>query len=58
IINTAPIQHDQELEFYHWYIEIVPKLTRSAGFEWGTGFYINPTPPEKAALWLREVNLK
>ena len=55
IINTAPIQHDQELDYYHWHIEIVPKLTRSAGFEWGTGFYINPSPPEQAAKWLREV---
>jgi len=33
IINTAPIQRDQELAFYHWHIQIMPKLTRSAGFE-------------------------
>jgi UDPglucose--hexose-1-phosphate uridylyltransferase len=26
-----------------------------AGFEWGTGFYINPTPPEDAAKYLREI---
>jgi len=29
-----------------------------AGFEWGTGFYINPTPPEDAARYLREVEVK
>jgi UDPglucose--hexose-1-phosphate uridylyltransferase len=29
-------------------------LTKVAGFEWGTGFYINPTPPEEAAKFLRE----
>ncbi|MCP4649079.1 MAG: galactose-1-phosphate uridylyltransferase [PVC group bacterium] len=57
IINTAPIQHDEELNFYHWHIEIVPKLTRAAGFEWGTGFYINPSPPEKTAKWLRDVRI-
>ena len=56
IINTSPIQNKQDLVHYHWYIEVVPKLTRSAGFEWGTGFYINPTPPEKAAEWLRQAD--
>ncbi|MBN2433211.1 MAG: galactose-1-phosphate uridylyltransferase [Acidobacteria bacterium] len=40
---------------YHWHMEIIPRLTRLAGFEWGTGFYINPTPPEEAARFLREV---
>lgn len=39
---------------YHWHIEIMPRLTRVAGFEWGTGFYINPTAPEDAAKYLRE----
>jgi len=56
IINTAPIQHEAELDYYHWHIEIVPKLTKVAGFEWGSGFYINPSPPEKAAQLLREVS--
>ena len=44
-------------EFYHWHVEVMPKLTRVAGFEWGTGFYINPTPPEEAAKVLRSVRL-
>ncbi|MBN2198691.1 MAG: galactose-1-phosphate uridylyltransferase [Candidatus Aminicenantes bacterium] len=34
---------------YHWHIEIIPVLTKVAGFEWGTGFYINPVSPEIAA---------
>jgi UDPglucose--hexose-1-phosphate uridylyltransferase len=42
---------------YHWHIEIMPKLTHVAGFEWGTGFYINPTIPEEAANFLREVEI-
>ena len=42
---------------YHWHFEIMPRLTRIAGFEWGTGFYINPTSPEEAAKYLREVEL-
>jgi UDPglucose--hexose-1-phosphate uridylyltransferase len=41
---------------YHWHIELMPRLTRIAGFEWGSGFYINPTPPEVAAETLREVD--
>ncbi len=42
---------------FHWHIEIIPRLTRMAGFEWGTGFYINPTPPEDAAKFLRKVEI-
>lgn len=34
---------------YHWHLEIIPRVTPVAGFEWGTGFYINPMPPEAAA---------
>jgi UDPglucose--hexose-1-phosphate uridylyltransferase len=43
-----------DAEHYHWHFEIMPKLTKVAGFEWGTGFYINPTPPEEAAEYMRE----
>lgn len=43
---------------WHWHIEILPKLSRTAGFEWGTGFYINPTPPEDAAEFLRQVRVE
>ncbi|GAB4368789.1 MAG: galactose-1-phosphate uridylyltransferase [Calditrichia bacterium] len=56
IIHTSPLQ-EAPLEHYHWHIEFMPKLTRVAGFEWGTGFYINPTSPEDAAKYLREINL-
>jgi len=38
----------------HWYMEIIPVLTHVAGFEWGTGFYINPVAPESAAKFLRD----
>lgn len=65
IIQTAPsragrwrsgywdtLDHD-----FRWHIEILPRLTRTAGFEWGTGFYINPMPPEDSAAHLREVEV-
>ncbi len=57
IIHTAPFD-TQELRHYHWHLEIMPSLTRAAGFEWGTGFYINPVPPEEAAAFLRDVELE
>jgi UDPglucose--hexose-1-phosphate uridylyltransferase len=44
-------------EDFHWHLEIMPRLTRVAGFEWGSGFYMNPTPPEEAAKYLRDVKL-
>jgi len=56
MIHTAPHANGSQLD-YHWHVEIIPKLTRVAGFEWGTGFYINPTPPEYAAQYLREAKI-
>jgi len=44
-------------DYYHWHLEIVPRLTDIAGFEWGSGFYINPVPPEHAATFLREIKI-
>ena len=54
IIHTAPFD-THELGHYHWHIEIMPSVTKAAGFEWGTGFYINPVPPEDAAAVLGKI---
>ena len=54
VIHTSPVS-DGELEYYHWHLEIIPSLSRVAGFEIGSGFHINPTPPEDAAQYLREI---
>ncbi len=51
-IHTAPCDRDEESEF-HWHLAISPRLTIAAGFEMGTGIYINVTPPEVAAEFLR-----
>ena len=56
VLHTAPLQ-EASMPHYHWHIEIIPKLTRVAGFEWGSGFYINPTPPEESAKFLRDAML-
>lgn len=56
IVHSSP-SGERDLSYYHWHVEIMPKLTKVAGFEWGSGFYINPTPPEEAACYLREVEI-
>lgn len=63
IIHSAPQNpersyHDRRArvqDHYHWHIEIIPRATRVAGFEYGTGFYINSVFPESAAEFLRQV---
>jgi len=66
ILHTSPPMHHRpgkpghwsSLEYdFHWHIELVPRLTQLAGFEWGTGFFINPTSPEDAAGFLREAEI-
>lgn len=54
VIHTAPFKNSYR-QSYHWHIEIMPRLTKIAGFEWGSGFYILETSPEKAAKDLRNV---
>lgn len=55
IIHSSPANGDAGIGEggYHWHIEFMPKLLRVAGFEWGSGFYIVPTPPELAARHLK-----
>ncbi len=57
VLHSAPFAN-QDLPHYRWHIEIIPRLSRIAGFEWGSGFYINPVPPEDAAKFLREVEIE
>jgi len=64
MIHTAPFRVGRKAGYwktieddYHWHIEIIPRLTRVAGFEWGAGVYINPTPPEEAAKYLRGLDI-
>ncbi len=52
LIHSAPVA-ERAGDYYHWHVEIIPKLTKVAGFEWATGFYLNPTSPEEAAEVLR-----
>ncbi|MFN3481247.1 MAG: galactose-1-phosphate uridylyltransferase, partial [Thermodesulfovibrionales bacterium] len=60
VIHTAPNRiprkdHWHTLgEDFHWHIEVMPRLIRMSGFEWGSGFYILTTSPEEGAKYLRE----
>ena len=57
IIRTAPLR-DPGHEYLHWYLTVVPRVTRAAGFELGSGMFINTTLPESAAAFLRSVRDK
>ncbi len=50
-IHTAPV-NGRDYVFYHWHLEITPRVSKVAGFERGTGFYINTLSPESAAIQL------
>lgn len=52
MIHTAPINVEPE-PLFHWHLVLAPRLTIPAGFEMGTGIYINITAPEEAAAHLR-----
>jgi UDPglucose--hexose-1-phosphate uridylyltransferase len=51
-LHTQPFDSPR-CDHYHWHIEIFPRVTKTAGFEWSTGCFINPVPPEAAAETLR-----
>ena len=53
VVHSSPLSEETPA-YYHWHLELMPKLTKVAGFEWGSGFYINPTSPEEAARALRD----
>ncbi len=56
MLHSAPFT-DEDMSHFTWHLELIPTLTKVAGFEWGTGFYINPTPPEEAAKHLRDMDI-
>lgn len=55
VIHTAPIK-DEEEDYFHWYMRIIPRVTTTAGFELGSGIFINTAPPEVTAESLRQAN--
>ena len=55
-IRSIPVR-DHHTDYYHWYFTIIPRVSRTAGFEIGSGMYINPALPEESAEFLRSVKV-
>jgi len=53
VLHEAPLRDSCE-DYWHWHIEILPRLSTAAGFELGTGIWINTMLPEEAAAYLRD----
>ncbi|HVH89834.1 MAG TPA: galactose-1-phosphate uridylyltransferase [Candidatus Acidoferrum sp.] len=51
-IHSNPLDQGEN-SYYHWHMEIIPKLIQVGGFEWGSGSYINTVTPEQSARSLR-----
>ena len=56
IIHSAPLKEISN-NYLHWHISVVPRVSRSAGFELGSGMFINPAAPEESAAYLRDVKM-
>jgi len=55
-LHTLPLREPRSPS-YHWHLEIKPVISLQGGFEWASGFTINPTPPEEAAAFLRQTEV-
>ncbi len=55
VIRSAPVR-DLGSPYLHWYITVIPRISLAAGFELGSGIYINPSLPEECAQYLRAVD--
>ena len=53
-VRSGPSEYSGARHF-HWYVSVIPRLTRVAGFELGSGMFINTVLPEAAAEFLRKV---
>jgi UDPglucose--hexose-1-phosphate uridylyltransferase len=56
VLRSSPIG-DENTRYLHWYMVIIPKVSTAAGFEIGTGIYINTLAPEVAVRYLRKISV-
>jgi UDPglucose--hexose-1-phosphate uridylyltransferase len=54
VVRSAPI-HEESSPHLDWYIAVVPRVSPAAGFELGSGMFINSALPEESAAFLREL---
>lgn len=57
VIRTAPSEYSG-VKYYHWYVSVIPRLTKMAGFELGSGMFINVSLPEESASFLRGIKVE
>ena len=57
LVLRAAGRDSMAVPFFHWYLSLVPRLATTAGFEMGTGMFINTSLPEDDARFLRKVIL-
>jgi UDPglucose--hexose-1-phosphate uridylyltransferase len=55
-IRSIPTR-DRHTDYFHWYLTIIPRITKAAGFELGSGMYINSSLPEESARFLRDITI-
>jgi UDPglucose--hexose-1-phosphate uridylyltransferase len=55
-VRSLPTR-DRNTDYFHWYLTIIPRISRTAGFELGSGMFINSTIPEESAAFLRDLAL-
>lgn len=55
-IRSIPVK-EKGTEYFHWYLSVIPRLSQPAGFELGSGMFINSALPEESAKFLREIKL-
>jgi UDPglucose--hexose-1-phosphate uridylyltransferase len=56
VVRTAPLEL-YGVKYYHWYVSVIPRLTKMAGFELGSGMFINVALPEENAAYLRDLKV-
>ena len=62
VVHAAPVQPEKRhdtvkariADYYHWHVQILPRITRVSGYDFGSGFYVNTVLPENAAARYRE----
>ncbi len=54
-IHTAP-KDEEDRPYYHWHLQLIPRMTKAAGLELGSGMYVNVAAPEDTAEAMRQAS--
>jgi UDPglucose--hexose-1-phosphate uridylyltransferase len=56
LVVRSVLDRSSDARSFHWYVSIIPRVSQPAGFELGSGMFINASIPEKSAEFLRNIN--